>query len=205
MTYCKTSDKPTIKYTFQGQNEKIYKSEFSPVTISTKTVPIDATDNYSKEGFLIRYRSPSCTNFNCAAVVHDYFLRFDPVSGIPQIYIMGCGQTSYQRLSNGNLQATHTLNVGQQAPGQWVVEDRTVKCPSPNAERCSIEISHNGLVIFSDQGNCPVNFSVNCSNCPPGTEEHKSPIYPGYCCLDCASIASEIRGITNTVRGFNRG
>ena len=83
--------------------------------------------------------------------------------------------------------------------------DYTKKCPesNDNKNRCSIQVLYQGLVIFQDQGDCPINFSVSCGNCPEGTEEHKTSAYPGYCCMDCASIAAEIRGLTNTVRGLN--
>jgi hypothetical protein len=85
--------------------------------------------------------------------------------------------------------------------------DLNRKCPtnSNSLERCSIQITYNGLTIFQDQGNCPLTFNVSCGNCPPGTEEHQINVYPGYCCFDCNSIANDIRGLTNIVKGLNRG
>jgi hypothetical protein len=199
MSYCNEGDKPTIKYKFSGQNEKTFKSEFAPIDVITKTIPIEGTDNYSNSGFLIRFRSGSCNGLTCQLIVHDYYIQYQAPEGSPRIYYIPCGETKFSS------SAWFSINRGEIEPGKLVQVDTSVRCSTSNNQRCSIQILHNNMLLFSDQGNCPVTFTVSCGNCPPGTEEHKTNTYPGYCCLDCQSIASEIRGIANTVRGLNRG
>jgi hypothetical protein len=213
MVYCQTGDKPTIKYRFSGQNEKVYKSDFAPVEVTTKVTPIENTGNYKPEGYGIGFVPLNGNGTYFWHIVHDHKI-FNIPTGVdptwqttPRITLMLCGQTAFPKVSNCGSSAFQFYTECLQTSlfnGQFDI-DPNRKCPTANGERCSIQITHNGIVIFQDQGNCPVTFSVSCGNCPPGTEEHKSSIYPGYCCLDCASVASEIRLITNTVRGLNRG
>jgi hypothetical protein len=213
MLYCEAGDKPTIKYQFSGQNEKIYKSEFAPIEVVTKTTLIEGSSNYKSEGYGIGFipLNGNGTYFWFSVVDHKIFAipsGVDPIWGTtPRIALMYCGETVFSKLSNCSASRSGPYVECLQTflfNGSFDI-DPTRKCISVNNNKCTIQITYNGLTIFQDQGNCPVNFSVSCGNCPPGTEEHKSSIYPGYCCLDCASVASEIRGITNTIRGLTRG
>ncbi|MBD2503131.1 hypothetical protein [Anabaena azotica] len=203
MVYCQSGDKPTVKYKFNNQKERIYRSQFSPIEVIAKNLPLEATSTYLNEGFLINYRSVSCTNFNCAAIVHDWYAETDRF-GYGELYYIPCGQTSYPKNADGSRRLIAFLTVGK-INDQWAFPNYSIKCPSTNKQRCSIQILHNGLIIFQDQGDCPVTFSVSCGNCPDGQEEHKTSTYPGYCCMDCASLEAEIRTITNTIRRLNRG
>ncbi|MCC5625111.1 hypothetical protein LC574_29075, partial [Nostoc sp. CHAB 5715] len=58
---------------------------------------------------------------------------------------------------------------------------------------------------FIDEIECPSgDFKVSCGDeCPEGFCKCPIPEYPGYCCLDCASIAASIRAITNGLRAKN--
>jgi hypothetical protein len=55
MPYCNVGDKPTIKYKFNGQSEKTYKTEFAPIEVITKSFPIEASNTYKPEGYGIGF------------------------------------------------------------------------------------------------------------------------------------------------------
>lgn len=75
--------------------------------------------------------------------------------------------------------------------------------PNPNSKGVKI-IDSTGTLIFDDDL-IACNWSVQCGECPPGTEKHTISEYPGYCCFDCSTIKSEIKGITALVRSLNNG
>lgn len=56
-------------------------------------------------------------------------------------------------------------------------------------------------IITGNCHSCPI-FTPNL-DCPPGTCKCPSPIYPGYCCLDCAGTVANIQAITNELRRKN--
>lgn len=71
---------------------------------------------------------------------------------------------------------------------------------------CSIKILHNNQVIYTDRGQCPINYAVSCDDeCPPGTTKCIKSDYPGYCCLPCADTKAKIRAITSQIRSLNNG
>jgi hypothetical protein len=202
--YCQSGDKPTLTYRFQGQGEKKYRSEFSPIDVITKDIPVDGTSNYRDEGFGTSFRADNCSSFECRGVLKDFEI-YQPIPNQPAIlYFIPCGASTWARRADGS-RDFYILNRGFWDASGWVGIDRNQKCPSVNSKRCSIQVQFNGLTIFQDQGNCPVSFNVKCSNCPPGQHEVKTNTYPGFCCLDCAAIKTEIAIIKNAVRSVNRG
>lgn len=203
--HCKAGDKPTVKYWFQGQSQKEYRSEFSPIDIITKEVPIDASANYSNEGFVARFRADPCTNgYQCAALWKDFEI-YHPNPGVPPIvFYIPCGDTSWSRANDGS-RNYFILNRGRWDTENWVLVDTSQKCPQTVNKRCSIQVRYNGLVIFQDQGNCPITYSVSCGNCPNGQEEHRISKYPGYCCMDCSVIKNEIKSIASVLKRNRRG
>ncbi len=75
--------------------------------------------------------------------------------------------------------------------------------PAPPNNRGVIIRDMKGAIIFDDD-NIDCNWNVQCDDdCPEGTYKCYSPVYPGYCCLDCASTAAKIRAITNDLRSKN--
>lgn len=192
MSYCQPGDKPIIKYQFSGQNEKVFKSQFAPITIQTGQAKGNIYgEDYNPEGFTIVYVN------GIRQTVINY--RINPANaGLIQFWT--CGRSDWD-----NRQPDGTYSVWYNNPGISSI-DYSAKCPAPYpSQNCFIRITHQNIVLHLDRGACPVTFTVNCGNCPDGQEEHKTSIYPGYCCLDCRAIANEIRGITNIVRGVNRG
>ncbi|WP_029635983.1 hypothetical protein [[Scytonema hofmanni] UTEX B 1581] len=203
---CEIGDKPTIKYKFAGQSEKRYKSKFSPIEILQKSVPIPASDNYSPQGFGLRVWPVNVGQY-VTGVVLDYeifhnpsFPFYDTVSSI------ACGEKDYIVLNptdcaNANLQfAKCRANCYDIDPSKTVTIDNTVHCPVPMEEKCSLQILYNNLVIFQDQGNCPLEVEVICGDCPEGSIKCSHLKYPGYCCIPCKETANKINNLANKIR-----
>lgn len=70
----------------------------------------------------------------------------------------------------------------------------TKKCGNIDSY-CEIHIKYNDQVIFQDRGLYPINFDVQCGDCPEGTIRCEQPGYPGYCCLPCDPIAQRINNL----------
>ncbi len=74
--------------------------------------------------------------------------------------------------------------------------------PAPESKGLLITDAENRVVY--DSNNDPCNWIVTCDeDCPEGTCRCESPVYPGYCCNDCAATAASIRTITNELRVKN--
>lgn len=55
----------------------------------------------------------------------------------------------------------------------------------------------NGVFVLSNDGQ----YTVTCDDdCPPGQCKCATTNYPGYCCLPCSQVASEIASITAIAR-----
>jgi hypothetical protein len=182
-TYCKEGDEPIIKYRFQGDTkDRIHKSRIAPIDVTTKNTPIEGTENYSNDGFQITFYSPN-NRSDITIIVRDYRIVDKGYTSLNFIY---CGETKFRGDIYGEPSSIR-INT-------------SIKCPPPNSDRCSIEIAHKGIILFRDQGKCPVTFSVQCSKCPDGQHECKSNIYPYYCCTSCADTARKINNIANKMR-----
>lgn len=208
--FCKKDDKPIIKYKFAGQTEKKYKSKFAPIEVIQRTVPIPASDNYNPRGFGLRVY-PVNTGHYVTGVVLDYeifhnpnFPFFDTVSSI------ACGEKGYDVLNDEDcirfgLQYTKCrLNCYDIDPTKEVSIDNSFRCPQPMKDRCSFQVFYNNLIIFQDQGNCPLELEVICDDCPQGAIRCEQINYPGYCCLPCG-VKSEVASLTAIVRSLNNG
>ena len=75
--------------------------------------------------------------------------------------------------------------------------------PTQPTQKGIIIKDKTGAVIYDDDA-ADCNVNVQCDDdCPTGTYKCSSPIYPGYCCLDCNATAASIRAITNDLRLLN--
>lgn len=203
---CQVGDKPTVKYKFAGQSEKRYKSQFAPIEIIQKTVPIPASGNYNPQGFGLRVWPVNIGEY-VTGIVLDYeifhnpnYPFFDTVSSIP------CGEKDYHVLSPadckyyGREYVKCRLDCYDIDPTKEVSIDRTVHCPVFMEEKCSIQVLYNNLVIFQDQGNCPLEVEIICGDCEQGYIRCETHKYPGYCCLPCKSTAAKINNLANRIR-----
>jgi len=188
---CSPGDKPIITYRFGNGNERRYQSDFAPIDVIIGNQPIDTTSNFNREGYKITFYSPN--NFRTYAVfIKDYYLNFFSLTnGYPEMNFLECNKSSFTPFGSVDI-STIVINYAEKCPTQHV-----------DTQKASIEIFYNNLRIFQDQGNAPIAFNVQCGKCPPGTCECVSPIYPGYCCLDCSATAASIRAITNELRAKN--
>jgi hypothetical protein len=204
MSYCNVGDKPKVTYRFNNGSPVEVQLQSAPVDVETGTAPNDHTENYNPNGYQITFGSPQGANGLIALTVVDYKIVyvdkgvFDPDTGYYLQY-MGCGETKFPVLSSG-------VN-GIKMSSTDISVDNSAKCPVPNEgdSKCEIRILKDGAVIFRAEGECPVNYTVACTRCPPGTCECKSDGYPGYCCNDCSSTASKLRAIANELRSKNGG
>jgi hypothetical protein len=203
---CQIGDKPTIKYKFAGQSEKRYKSQLAPIELIQKSVPIPASNNYNRQGYGLRVWPVNIGQYVTGAVLdHEvfhspYYPFFDTVSSIT------CGVKDYTILSpqdceNARLEyAKCRADCYDIDPSKTVTIDNTVSCPVPMEEKCSLQVLYNNLVIFQDQGNCPLEAEIICGNCADGEIECKTTKYPGYCCIPCASTAATINNLASKIR-----
>lgn len=105
---------------------------------------------------------------------------------------------------------TYAFNTGWTLASYQITSVRPVDGVSNNCGNpqpvCTIKVLHKGQVIFTDKGDCPITYSVLCGDeCPPGTIKCNKSGYPGYCCLECAPIAAEIKAIASQVKRLNNG
>lgn len=195
--YCNKDDRPIIKYKFGTGGQRYFKSNVSPINIITKSSPIPNTDSYNNEGYQISFYSPN--NFRTLEyILLDYKLKTLPDGlgyGINdrEILMIQCGESAFPE-------------TGPVCDINTIVKNQNIKCPTATENRCSIQIFNieNGL-IFQDQGDCPVDFEVQCGNCPDGYIECQTSTYPGYCCISCDEVKNEIIAIKNTIKNLNNG
>ncbi|BAY15707.1 hypothetical protein NIES21_15260 [Anabaenopsis circularis NIES-21] len=187
---CNTGEKPIIRYSFNGGGERIYKTELSPVDIEILNGADSFegnTENFSSEGFQLTFYSPN--NFKYFdVVVLDYRIKD---IGYLDLEVVSCGETTWSDTMITIDPNTISINPN-------------IRCPIVT-DQCMIKIKHNGNTIFRDKGKQPCNYTVQCGRCPEGQCECSTPNYPGYCCVDCAELAGEIKGIRNLVRSLKNG
>ncbi|MBE9054166.1 hypothetical protein IQ243_28000 [Nostocales cyanobacterium LEGE 11386] len=212
MNYCKDGDKPIVKYRFNGGKERIFKSEFAPIDIESKSVPVEGSSDYKSQGYAINITAVNGSPQDYRIV--DHFTRtlgvqigsFSPDSVF--LFVMQCGETSYLKRNPcdgelnkelGCLARAYNLN-----PGGFTL-NYNVGCPNPNNTRCSLVVKHKGIIIFTDQGDCPCTFKVQCGKCEDDEIECKKPIYPGYCCVKCSEMKSGIIAAKEDLKRLNNG
>lgn len=198
MSECEQGQKPIVKYKFGEGGFRQFKTDIAPIDIVAKTYPIPNTENYGNQGYQIRFYSPN--NFaTLEYTVLDYKLKMIPSElgyGVNdrELIVIQCDQTTFPE-------------TGVACDITTIVKDVNIKCLSATKNRCSIQLfdTTSGKLIFQDQGDCPIEFKVQCGNCPDDSIECKTSGYPGYCCIPCNELKNEILGIQNTVKNINNG
>ena len=192
MSYCNLGEKPKVYVEFNGQNKQTYEPNASPIDVSTEDYYSDST-NYSDTGYKITFFSPN-NGTHLSAIARDFRI-VDHGGNVFSIDIQLCGKDSF------------TVGYAEIAPSTLAI-DTSITCgdSKPRTKKTKIHIKKAGEAtdIFTVVGDYPGTFQVACNaRCPDGFCECPSPGYPGYCCLDCASTASNIRTITNELRAKN--
>lgn len=205
--YCDEGDRPIIKYRFQGDTkDRTFKSKYASIEVITKETPIGSSSDYREEGYAIDpFPNNSSRNW---IIVRDHKFFTIPgnlwqgFNGSPhQVAIIGCGQTTFTKVANcsAHIAMSYCDCLVTSIADSYILINTDIKCDTAKNKRCSIEIKHKGLIIFQDQGNCPVTYSVQCGKCPDGQHECESKIYPYYCCNSCADTASKIKKLASKV------
>lgn len=201
MSHCQPNQKPTIIYKFGNNSEKSLKLAVSPIDIVTKSFAVpDATSNYSNEGYKLTYirgynllqqpvfRHVLCRDYRIQASNPDEKRVF---GGNWMCYVMPCNRTTFG--ADFSIVPGHeSIDYSQKCPG----------LPTTN-NKCSIEVFYENQLVAKDEGICPITYNVQCGNCPDSHMECKSDNYPGYCCIPCNEIKSEIAAIRSIVRSKN--
>ncbi|MBH8563764.1 hypothetical protein I8748_16460 [Nostoc sp. CENA67] len=206
-TYCNQGDSPIIKYKFQGDTkDRTFRSKYAPIEVITRETPINSSDDYREDGYAID-PFPGNSSRNWATVRdHKYFFipgdRWQGFNGSPhQVAIVGCNGTGFAKVADCGAHPAYAYCdclVTSVAGGVPLV-NTSIICPSSKNKRCSIEIKYNGIILFQDQGNSPVNYSVQCGKCPDSQHECESKVYPYYCCNSCAETANKINNLASKV------
>lgn len=194
---CQSGDSPTVEYKFGNGSLRRYKTELAPIEVQSKLAPVEGSNNFSNDGFEFSFVPGGSGGVRSTGIIRDYRLfesiaaRVNFGENFSGIEFIGCGQTRFGNTTSCDV-TSFIINTSK-------------KCPSPQIQRCSIEIKHKGIIIFQDQGDCPCIFQIQCGKCPEGSIECSKPTYPGYCCLSCSEIKSEIKSMTLALRSKNRG
>lgn len=192
-TYCEEGDKPRIEYKFNDKDKQIYKPGFAPIeVVLDKAIKNNYGEDYNAEGFTI------VTETGQEVTIINYRLRpteFGSASGY-DIQYWSCGHDDWD-----NRQPDGSYSVWGRLESPIARIDKTKKCPPPiPPQDCIIKVLYQGQLLFSQRGECPIDYTVICGNCPPGYKECKTNRYPGYCCTKCSDVASKINNLVPKVR-----
>lgn len=188
-TYCQEGDKPRVIYKIDG-TDKVFESKYSPIEVSVERgLKNEYGNKYNAEGKTIKFSNGQ------ESTVIDY--RLDSTG--QNIQFWSCGNADWD-----NRQPDGTYPVFYPLTSPIASIDTNKKCPPPTPPQDYIlTVKYNGSIIFADRSANPIDFEVICGNCPPGQCEHKTNAYPGYCCVDCASVATRINNLANKSRCCN--
>lgn len=124
-------------------------------------------------------------------IVLDYRIEaINPEHTVWGIYRRFCGSSDFYQ--NYTSIDPNTLKI-----------DNSIHCPTPDTKKqtCTLTISHEGQVLFTKSGDCPIDYSVSCDGgCPDGYVKCDSSNYPGYCCIPCSEIKGSIGSLISLVR-----
>lgn len=196
MGYCKIGEKATVNYSFNGNKKTIVFDGSSPIDVS-----INGSTNSSVK----------CWRFSGQGRYNDYFYDFFACGSVPSWHDNG---DYLQPVIDGSLFLDNMYGVrhGSEAIVHVIDDSPRVNyyalgsCSSCSGNGCTISISSNGKVLFTDTGSCPCTFTIACGNqCPDGTIRCQCQSYPGYCCIPCGDIEGRIERLTALVRSIKNG
>lgn len=66
---------------------------------------------------------------------------------------------------------------------------------------CQIIVTNEAGAIYKSKKGSKCDFKIACDDeCPPGFIKCLKPSYPGYCCIDCSEIKSEIAALRGALK-----
>ncbi|MCM0591341.1 MAG: hypothetical protein KA716_31870 [Gloeotrichia echinulata DEX184] len=193
-SYCNIGEKAVLSYSFNGDSAKsrVNFEGTVDVTVSTKNGDYG---NGSDAGYEITFYNPHPSYPSTGrAIVRDYYIASDSQDGnfgIAMKAVKGI-------LCDGSLAligyiyygVTPTINLNAHCPVS--IESRT---------RDTLTVKKNGTVIFTVEGKNPVTYNVVCGDtCPDGYCKCATTNYPGYCCLPCQQVATQLANIVAIAR-----
>lgn len=196
MSYCSAGDKAVIKYKL-GNKERTFEIEKTPIEINVYQKPVVATENFSPEGFTLRFYSPNNRNW-----IEGQFKDFLIYPSSNNSYGTNYAGIALRNCVSDDISKSEGKPIGPGVDITTITIDFTQKCPIQyqGKNRCYIEVKYNDLIIFVDQGDCPASFEVQCGDCPEGTIRCDSPKYPGYCCIPCAELAQRVNAMIRRLK-----
>jgi len=206
-TYCTVQNKTAIILLSKNGYPIQIKSNNPPVTITCK-----ANNDYSdctivKVGW--SYTQQDTTTNAITTVTTSTIIRA-PILGLKVGTNGSTVEFNCRGFSSGGCTAQGWVQIAQANIFFRFIDARIISIEpndgtqNPGSKGVIIKDSRD-IVIFDDD-NIDCTWNVVCDNdCPEGTCKCPSPIYPGYCCLDCASVATTIHAITNDLKAKNNG
>ncbi|MBD2412212.1 hypothetical protein FACHB389_35910 [Nostoc calcicola FACHB-389] len=178
MNFCAGKRKAIVKYT---------KPNKERVRVELNQVPINITIEPSSPG-----------TYRFYGVGDDKLFYEFTASGINPGYSVNSG-------FNGR-GMTPTMNSAFIKPQSYYYVSGYGIQEIVKAVGCQIKITGSSNV-FTDTVECPNgNYEVSCDDeCPLGHIRCECDSYPGYCCIPCSEIRSEIAAATTALRSINRG
>ncbi len=217
MTYCPNAKKATVDYSFANKKGR-FISDKAPVEV----IEIHEGANFiggQCDGvrYTLRHTVVSSTGSSTTLVGF-----WGPITDVRSVLVpngTGSFTANHELYGRGFLPDPFTLGWWQVGRNFNMPADTTSRidslvrednqldnCGNPPPGKCTIKVIHNQQTLFSVSGSSPCSFTVACDDeCPPGTTKCLTTNYPGYCCLPCKEIASEINAIANLVRSLNNG
>lgn len=207
MTYCADKDKATVIYKFNDSEEKRYiaEEEYLPLGVKEEKTRLNTgVKSYSEHYFdgdnpgsyAFTIEAPPEVPPDAEVEIYLESAVWDDYGGIGS-YSTGYGIVQgYDGepilVGTGHLIEGTVTNVLPTECYARISLDWRYK------NGCKLVISHEGKVLYEEEGECPLKFEVGCEDeCPPGYLKCSSNKYPGYCCIHCKGTANKIRSLGN--------
>lgn len=196
--YCLDSDGAIVSLTFGNEETQVLRFQGAPICITTKDLDSQAKC-YRFAGMDV-YGINSFELFLCGTNP-----GYVPVQGGVSPAFNGVIATdgSNYRYKSGTESITQVTEIIRNPN----VFQSTGDCNSCLVQSGSVKVTitdKNNNKLYEKIGLSP-QIKVSCNGCAPGEIKCNCHAYPGFCCISCSEIKSEIRNITATVRKLNNG
>ncbi len=195
MTYCSGQTKAIVILKFKNGTEERILSSKPPVSIQ-KSSGVGGIKTIYLRGFAYAGGS-QCRELPGYEERHGTL----PANVTPTLRT-GSGGTC-----GGGSSIQYIVNeIGFNSGTEWARGSVSIR-QEYDAGNCNIKITDQSGTIYekSISQACP-EHEVSCGDeCPEGYIKCECFGYPGYCCIPCSEIKSEIKGLTSIVRGINNG
>lgn len=188
MTECGDSSGATVYYTFAGGAERQYLAEQCPITVQVSTTPRMTALDFNPNGAIFNfafkyYQTDGIQGQGFALLGLEDAPGGGPKSSIPVIlgfnYLISRAETGTSLIYLGS--SPYAPPAGN---------------PRPRWNRCTIQVFHEGNLIFSDQGPAPCHYRIKC-DCEEGELRIPSAEPPGYECFPIRRVRQRIEAIKN--------